>query len=271
MLVEKLFNLCCELEKAYKFDTPITTVLLRGKPGTELVRRATEHGHDLVIKMARRDEANGRFYGALAAQLMRTCPCPVWIVQPNLDCDSQQRRHSVRYRRIVAAVDAEIDGNERLALNTRILKLASALARLHAAELTVLHAWNPLAVDLLQKRMSDTALAAMLEHQQHAVEQLVSELITRGDLWASSPQILLPRGDAKLLIPACAKQIGADLVVMGTVSRTGLAGLLIGNTAETVLPQLDCSLLTVKPPRLNGSLPPRVIHRGSALSKETIP
>jgi len=34
---------------------------------------------------------------------------------------------------------------------------------------------------------------------------------------------------------------------MGTVCRTGVAGLFIGNTAEKVLRQVDCSLLTVKP------------------------
>ncbi len=34
---------------------------------------------------------------------------------------------------------------------------------------------------------------------------------------------------------------------MGTVSRTGVAGLLIGNTAERILRQVDCSVLTVKP------------------------
>jgi len=34
---------------------------------------------------------------------------------------------------------------------------------------------------------------------------------------------------------------------MGTISRAGIAGLLVGNTAERLLDQLDCSLLTVKP------------------------
>ena len=38
-----------------------------------------------------------------------------------------------------------------------------------------------------------------------------------------------------------------DLVIMGTVCRTGVAGFFIGNTAENVLQQVDCSLLTVKP------------------------
>jgi nucleotide-binding universal stress UspA family protein len=35
---------------------------------------------------------------------------------------------------------------------------------------------------------------------------------------------------------------------MGTVARIGIPGLLIGNTAETILDQLDCSVLAVKPP-----------------------
>ncbi|NJO21650.1 MAG: universal stress protein [Sphingomonadales bacterium] len=34
---------------------------------------------------------------------------------------------------------------------------------------------------------------------------------------------------------------------MGTVTRTGIAGFLIGATAEDVLRQVDCSVLTVKP------------------------
>ena len=38
-----------------------------------------------------------------------------------------------------------------------------------------------------------------------------------------------------------------DLVIMGTVCRTGVAGFFIGNTAENVLQQVDCSVLTVKP------------------------
>ena len=42
-------------------------------------------------------------------------------------------------------------------------------------------------------------------------------------------------------------ELGVGLIVMGTVSRSGVAGLLIGNTAEEILRQVDCSVLTVKP------------------------
>jgi nucleotide-binding universal stress UspA family protein len=40
---------------------------------------------------------------------------------------------------------------------------------------------------------------------------------------------------------------GVDVLVMGTVARGGIPGMLIGNTAERVLRKLPCSVLTVKP------------------------
>ena len=39
-----------------------------------------------------------------------------------------------------------------------------------------------------------------------------------------------------------------DLIVMGTVARTGIPGLIIGNTAESTLSQIHCSVLAVTPP-----------------------
>jgi nucleotide-binding universal stress UspA family protein len=60
-------------------------------------------------------------------------------------------------------------------------------------------------------------------------------------------QVYLLKGIAGELIPALAAAKDADLIIMGTVSRSGVSGLLIGNTAEKVLNQAYCSMLTVKP------------------------
>ena len=56
------------------------------------------------------------------------------------------------------------------------------------------------------------------------------------------------KGWARQEIPAVAKRIDADLVVMGTVGRTGVPGFIMGNTAETILNQINCSVLAIKPP-----------------------
>ncbi len=61
------------------------------------------------------------------------------------------------------------------------------------------------------------------------------------------PQLHLTRGSASQLVPALAKKLGAELMVMGTVGRAGIPGFLVGNTAEEILHQIHCSVLTVKP------------------------
>lgn len=48
-------------------------------------------------------------------------------------------------------------------------------------------------------------------------------------------------------MPELVVALGINLRVMDTVCRTGIAGFLIGNIAEEVLNQVDCSMLTRKP------------------------
>jgi universal stress protein E len=57
----------------------------------------------------------------------------------------------------------------------------------------------------------------------------------------------LLEGEAGILIPKLAEEQQIDLIVMGTVARTGIEGYFIGNTAETVLNHASCSVLSVKP------------------------
>ena len=38
-----------------------------------------------------------------------------------------------------------------------------------------------------------------------------------------------------------------NLLIMGTIARSGISGILIGNTAERLLPHVPCSVLALKP------------------------
>jgi nucleotide-binding universal stress UspA family protein len=67
------------------------------------------------------------------------------------------------------------------------------------------------------------------------------------DLSTLDHEVHLVKGDAGRVIPALVVAEGINLVVMGTVARTGVAGLVIGNTAERILDAVDCSVLAVKP------------------------
>jgi universal stress protein E len=62
------------------------------------------------------------------------------------------------------------------------------------------------------------------------------------------PQGHLLKGAARKEVPALAKHLQVDCIVMGTVARTGVRGFIMGNTAETILEQIACSVLAIKPP-----------------------
>jgi nucleotide-binding universal stress UspA family protein len=64
---------------------------------------------------------------------------------------------------------------------------------------------------------------------------------------ASAASFELLEGEPHQVVADRATRGGFDLVIMGTVARTGLAGLLMGNTAERVLRELRGSVLAVKP------------------------
>lgn len=53
------------------------------------------------------------------------------------------------------------------------------------------------------------------------------------------------QGDAAAVIPAAANQIQADLVIVGSVGRSGLSGITIGNTAEKILTDIESDVLVL--------------------------
>ncbi len=58
------------------------------------------------------------------------------------------------------------------------------------------------------------------------------------------------KGDPARVILDCVESQQPDFVVMGTVGHTNVRGLLIGNTADTVLRQIRCPVVAVKPDSL---------------------
>ena len=92
--------------------------------------------------------------------------------------------------------------------------------------------------------------AALSAGSQLAVEQaqwvaLIESQLPKALFEAAELHIALTSPSHAIL--TCADRLKPDLVVMGTISRAGIAGLAVGNTAERILSHLDCSLLTVKP------------------------
>ena len=146
----------------------------------------------------------------------------------------------------------------RHALNREILELASALALSEFAELHVASVWDAIGESSLRGAFLHTpedVVGAYVEHARqrnaNGLDALMAELIARlcnEAVEFLKPKTHLVKGSARREIPVLAQQLQVDLVVMGTVARTGIPGLIMGNTAEAILEQLDCSVLAIKPP-----------------------
>lgn len=216
----------------------------------EAIRMAADGASDLVIKPAENPDWLDRLFGSEDMHLIRKCPCPVWLMQADERDD---------YKTVLAAIDIDPDDPtpEEAALNDEILSLAAAVCVSDFATLHVIHVWDAPQADFVgmwaedaKKAEADVIESARVRHKA-GLDAAMRRLKQR--LGAETYDYLAPRlhqskGKAQTAIPKKAKELGADLVVMGTVARTGIPGFFIGNTAEAVLDQLQCALLALKPP-----------------------
>ena len=76
--------------------------------------------------------------------------------------------------------------------------------------------------------------------------------------------VLLVRGRPWEEIPRVALALEVDAVVMGDSERTGLARLIVGNTAERVAKRLRCAVIVVKAAALVAEVRP-VLPRASVV------
>jgi len=238
------------LIEPYRNRLEIKTDVLMGAGFLEIIREVLRNSHDLLIKPAENPDFMKRLFGSNDMHLLRKCPCPVWIMKPP---------EKPKYDRILAAVDFDPlipeEGNQ--ALNLKILESAGSLALTDGASLHLAHAWEAYA-EAAMRVSSDISNASIVAHTEkqyllhqkglYKLGETLRGLIGNDAYERLSPRFHLPKGPPKKTIAALAAELQVDLVVMGTVARTGISGFIIGNTAEIILDQLSCSVLAVKPP-----------------------
>ena len=213
-----------------------------GEPHIEVIRHVLTHGDDLVIvgaPGAEKGTAPQLDSGVL--HLLRKCPVPVWVMRPS----------RARKLRILALVDPDSSDPVRDGLNNLVLRLATSLASREAGELHVGHAWSlPYESTLrLSPYLSvpRTEVDAMCRALEAARREEIDALVAPHHVNELGASIHLVSGDPREVLPRLAHRLRIGLIVMGTVARTGLPGLFMGNTAEDILRSVDCSVLAVKP------------------------
>ncbi len=235
-LTERLESHCHDL--GYE---QIDHVVRAGSPPLAIIGEVLRGDHDLVVVTSDEDREDH----ATIKRLLRKCPCPVWVIRPT----------RARIQRVLAAVDPE---SPEEALNRQILDVAASMTELYGGELHCVHAWSLPGEATLRNsgfiRTSPADLDRFLAEEQERHRTALDELVATHPVDAEWIVHLVKGRAADSILQLVARK-RINVLVMGTVARSGVAGLLVGNTAEQVIDEIRCSVIALKPPGFVSPVP----------------
>jgi len=219
----------------------VDTHLCWGREFLEITHEVLRSRYDLVILAGRRRKKMAKMvFECPTMELLRHCPCALWVARGRI---------APRFKRIAAALAKEGCRVECDGLNAKILETAAFMAKAEGSRLHIVHALPVYGGKGLKGDRLRPDLAQFLDELRIEIMQTCNRMLKE---WGIG--ITLREKDIHLLLgrPAAAiaefvQREGIDLLVMGTVARSGVPGLLVGNTAEKVMDLMDCGVLTVKP------------------------
>lgn len=200
--------------------------VVQEKPFLATIQRAHAVGADLIL-VGRHDEGEADApFGSTSIRIVRKSPIPVWVARPGMPAIP---------RKVLAATDLSAVGAQAIEIGGEVAKSAGA-------ELHVVHAYQ---VDM-ETQLAASRHPERLDELRDRVIRAVGDQVARVDDGGGARQHVMCSTPVRALV-ALDRELRPDLVVLGSVSRGGVPGLLIGNTAEKALPRLQASLLVIKP------------------------
>ncbi|MBL4821759.1 MAG: universal stress protein [Gammaproteobacteria bacterium] len=178
-----------------------------------LVPAAKRAAADLVVKAAsERSGSRRRMLKKSDWTLLRNSLCPVYLIKNDVLQDGAK---------VLVALDIAREDELHSKLNERVIQFGQAFAK--AIPDSALHAVNAYADSDNFVYQPDLADKVGIERTDaHTIE-----------------------GVPEKVIPDVAEEIDAGIVIIGTASRDGLKGAVIGNTVEKILDAIHTNILTV--------------------------
>ncbi len=233
-------------------DVVSETLIVQGKQFYESIKLIHSRNIDMFLKFAEDPSWTNRIFGSNDMHLLRKCPCPLLILKPNANTDLV---------RILASIDLnnesfnDDEARIKSKLNQRIIEFAEKLCHsnkqeLHLSSIVEVFAEEFLShggVSSLSEDKVDAYIKKSMEDNHFKMNNIINKLRENSKEKELNIRSHLIKGKAVQEIPKLLDKHNIDLVVMGTVARTGIPGYLIGNTAEEILEQINCSVLAIKP------------------------
>lgn len=211
-------------------------VVWHNRPFEAIIHTVLEQDYDIVLKGTHQhDTLKSVIFTPTDWHLIRKCPVPLLLVKEH-DWPAGGQ--------VLAAVNASSEEETHQALNQTIMNDAVYLSDLIDGNLNLVNAYPGTPVNIaieIPEFDAGQYAESVKAHHINATEKLAEQYNVP---FASC---YVNEGLPEDVLPQVAKKLDAELVVMGTVGRTGLSAALIGNTAEHVIDSLNCDVLALKP------------------------
>jgi universal stress protein E len=171
-------------------------------------------------------------------ELLRACPVPVLLVKSP---------RPYRQPAILAALDPTRALGKPATLDDEVLRFSATLAEALDGKVHAVHGYVPVPPNVSAAVLSN---AAELEKTLVAAEHTAIEALrkTTDPLGISRDRLHVLGRHPTDAVEEVATQFDSQIVALGSVSRSGLDRLFLGNTAEALIDRLKCDILVVKPP-----------------------
>lgn len=201
------------------------------QPADAILATLQAHSCDLLIKQHYPDSLwTKHLITPEDWRLLRQSPVPVLLTKTERPWNGG---------RVLAAMDIENSENEHRDLQGSIIG--------HAVDLAALICGSTHVVSAYPATFFPAADSSAPRYDGNATRCLEASRWFKDEYRLHDHQLHIGEGPAKALILQIAHQLEIAVTVIGTVGRNGLAGMLIGNTAEAILDRLDSDLLVLKP------------------------
>ena len=211
-------------------------VVWHNRPFEAIVEQVIKNDFDIVIKGTHQhDKLKSVIFTPTDWHILRKCPCPVLLVKEH---------NWPSNGNILAAINVGSDEPEHQSLNQKITEEALNLSEIIDANVHLINSFPGTPVNIaieIPEFNSCEYNESMLKHHQEAMNEHANRF--KIDKLCTYVKEGLP----EMVIERMSQELDAELVILGTIGRTGLSAALIGNTAEHVIDRLNCDVLALKP------------------------
>lgn len=211
-------------------------VVWHNRPYESIIVETIDNNYDLIVKGTHEhDTLKSVIFTPTDWHILRKAPVPVLLVK---DHDWQENGQ------IIAAVNVGTEDPAHAQLNDRVTSVALAFANKFKGSVNLVNAYPGTPVNIAIEIPEFDPKGYNESIKNYHLESMEKHATKRG---INMDHCFVKEGLPEDVIPAVARNIDAELVVIGTVGRHGISAALIGNTAEHVIDRLDCDVLALKP------------------------